>query len=817
MTYKLSCCDDGSGVTVGTILRFEFATILIDPGWNNKKVSYEECVRYWSNIIPEVDIVLLSQPTIECIGAYTLLHYNFLSHFISRIEVYATLPVTNLGRVSTIDLYASKGVIGPYTTNQMNVEDIEKSYDHVKALKFSQMVDLKSTFDGLSLVAYNSGYTTGGSIWCIMTHSEKLLYARRWNHTKNNILDASALLGPGGKPSSALMRPSAIITTLDRFGSPKPYKKRSKMFKDLLRKSVTSGGSAVIPVEIGENFLDLLVLVHDFLYENSKSGLISQLNILLVSYSKGRIVTYAKSMLEWLSSSAIKTWESRDSSSPFELGKNFNVILPSEISKYPGSKICFVSQLEPMMDEVIENLGQNETSTILLTSKVNRSEIVSEIYKEWTQLCKKPSVEEGQILPYSSSVLLKKVNIEPLRGHDLDEFKKSIEERKEKRSKSELLLRKEAKNPAKSLNTDRVNGGSMDGDTSQSKAIDEDDDEEEEEEEEDNLLRILKGQSGDKLSGVIEYPVDTYVQTTSTPKNKMFQFNPRKEKRDDYGTIVDYSMFISKEEEEEESKNANKRPQESQNVSNNLSKRSRRDTNVMNGSTRNAENFDNIDYLNTDKDAMKIALANEQVILNCSIAFINMENVVDQRSTSIIWPSLKPKKMILLAPETFQDQNTVTLMEKKGIEMFAPQLNEYIEFSTTIKALDISLDPELDKLLKWQKIGDDHTVAHVVGRVVRDTIHNSMRNKLVLKPISSGTKMHTKSGLLSIGEVRLAEVKRKLTEQGHVAEFQGEGTLVVNNEVMVRRISDGETIIDGSPSELFDIVKKSITEMLAKV
>ncbi|OXT09618.1 hypothetical protein B9K03_12250, partial [Rothia sp. Olga] len=67
------------------------------------------------------------------------------------------------------------------------------------------------------------------------------------------------------------------------------------------------------------------------------------------------------------------------------------------------------------------------------------------------------------------------------------------------------------------------------------------------------------------------------------------------------------------------------------------------------------------------------------------------------------------------------------------------------------------------------------------------------------------------------GDVRLAELKRKLTEQNYVAEFKGEGTLVIDDQVAVRKINDGETIIDGSPSELFDTVKTLVTDMLAKI
>lgn len=148
--------------------------------------------------------------------------------------------------------------------------------------------------------------------------------------------------------------------------------------------------------------------------------------------------------------------------------------------------------------------------------------------------------------------------------------------------------------------------------------------------------------------------------------------------------------------------------------------------------------------------------------------------------------------------------------------------NDKIVMNTKVKTLDISIDIELDQMLNWQKIGNDHTIAQVVGRLVKEkpkdhgNDHYHSREKLILKPLDKPSLIH-QTGTLSIGDVRLAELKRKLTEQDHTAEFKGEGMLVIDNEVAIRKISDGETIIDGSPSELFDTVKLMITEMLAKV
>lgn len=833
MTYTFSCCDDGCGRSVGTIVRFDNVTILIDPGWFSPDVGYEESVRYWSNLIPEVNIILLSQSSVDCIGAYAMLYHNFLPHFISRIQVYATLPVTNLGRVSTFEFYTSKGLLGPYDTNQFDLNDVEKAFEHIESLKYSQLVDLRSKYDGLTLVAYNSGFSPGGCIWCISTYFEKLIYARRWNHTRDAILNGATLLDGSGKPISTLLRPSAIITTFDKFGSSRPHARRMKIFKDATKQALASNGSILIPVELGGNFLDLLVSMHDFLYENSKNKLYTQVPILLVSYSRGRTLTYAKSMLEWLSSSAIKTWESRENKTPFDLGRRFHVITPQELKKYSGSKICFVSQVDTLVDEMVKYFCQLERTTIMLPglSDSYPTALIS-MYKKWEQASQQHKLEEGKPVSYSGQVTLKAVKLEALEGENLEQYLSSISERRDKRQEVESTLIKEAK---KATSMDTFTAGTANGKPGSLgfEGIGETDFDEEED---DNLIGMLRD-SATSASGkpVMETPTDMYIQEGAAPKHRMFFFQPPRIKRDDYGSIVDFNMLIPQDDDASKPKRLSSEESEEEKDPYDLAdprrittKRPRKDDS-KNRSANNDDNWDNIDYLDAKNSPSRRTESSSKINIKCSVIFINLESLVDQRSATVIWPALKPKKILLLGPPESQIESPLLTLRKRDIELVKMPLNKDVEFDTTIKSLEISIDPELDQLLKWQSISDGYTVAHVIGKLVKEKppaaklqqaqkqdqqlLH---RSKLVLKPLKTNSRRH-RSGSLSIGDVRLAELKRVLTAQRHRAEFKGEGTLVVDGQVAVRKISDGETIVDGAPSELFYLVKKSVTDMLAKI
>ena len=359
------------------------------------------------------------------------------------------------------------------------------------------------------------------------------------------------------------------------------------------------------------------------------------------------------------------------------------------------------------------------------------------------------------------------------------------------------------------------NGGPTSG---QNEGAEEQDEDEDEDEDEDPLSS--RTQDTQKF----QTPVDVILQKTSLLKHKMFQFHPVKIKRDDYGTIFDFNMLIPKDQEEIEETSKSKRRAiiHSDSAHDEDSYDPAKQINKKRKGTPELEmnNFDNLSYLDTSNTVKSRSETNEQLILRCMITYINLESLVDQRSASVIWPSLRARKLIIQGPEEVQDEKLINMLRKKGTDTLVLPLGEDVEFTTTIKTLEISLDPDLDSLLKWQKISDRYTVAHVTGHLVNEkSLVNGQptsKSKLVLKPMDNITKIHA-SGTLSVGDVRLVELKRKLTEIHHVAEFKGEGMLVIDDKVAVMKVSDGETIIDGSPSELFDLVKKMVTDMLAQV
>lgn len=835
MAYKIFCCDDGGGKTVGMLIRFENVVVLVDPGWQSHKVSYEGSMKYWSDIIPEVDVILLSQPTTECLGAYAMLYNSYTAHFKAHIEVYATLPISNLGRLVTIEQYMDRQIIGPTKTNRMDLDDIEKAFDHIRTIKYAQTVDLRSKYDGLSLFAYNSGVSPGGTIWCINTFSEKLIYARRWNHTRDMILNGASIIdNKTGKPLGPLLRPSAIITTLDKFGSSDSFNKKSKDFKELLKSHIQNRASIIIPVDIGSKMLDFLVLIHDFLHQEAKrSASIGNLHILIVSYSRGRVLTYAKSMLEWLSPAFIESWEANKQSSPFELGPRFKVVSPNEVGQYQGPKICLVSDVDSLVDDIMSRLSKESNVTVLLLSSLslNSSTTLSKLYDTW----RKGRTGDNAVITLDTKVEVSITNKKELKGQELSDYKDRILKRRETSKKvienatRELLSVRNVRNYGSGYSE-----VGMDADVFDDGIVGVQDDEEDDDDEEDGLTSILSERSGiPKKSKVIETPVDICISNQHTLKQKMFPFNPLRKKKDDYGEVMDYSCLVPKNDDQILISSDNARKRKASELRPGDDKKDGEDSDsdysptadrkVVNKAKdeKKKKEFDNVDHLNSLISPSSFTKTTAELeFKGLSIAFLNLDGLVDQRSASVIWPFLKSRKMILLGPKDQQNEQVCASLTNKEIDLVKMLFNQDLEFDSTVKSLNIAIDPQLDQLIKWKHSSNGFVIAHVVGQLMaelpvnsRNTIYNK---KLTLKPLNKPSLIQSR-GSLAIGDVKLVQLKKELAQLKLIAEFRGEGILVVNEEIMVKKLNDGETIIEGPPSELFLTVKKLITNMLATI
>lgn len=233
---------------------------------------------------------------------------------------------------------------------------------------------------------------------------------------------------------------------------------------------------------------------------------------------------------------------------------------------------------------------------------------------------------------------------------------------------------------------------------------------------------------------------------------------------------------------------------------------------------------------------MKVSFGTEELLLNVGLTAVDYASIHDQRSLRMLIPLIAPRKLILTGgrpDETdFLADECRKLLGKTGqdgttsIDVFAPSNGVIVEASVDTNAWTIKLSRALYQRLQWQTFRGLGIVT-VDGRVQSAQPDNSLesiengavkRQKLddtagrtgdadgstpdvtpVLDTIPASLPGASRSvgRSLHVGDLRLAELRRILQANGHLAEFKGEGTLLVDGMVAVRKNGVGRIEVEG--------------------
>ena len=295
--------------------------------------------------IPTLSIILLTHATVARIGAFA----HCCKHFplFTKIPIYATQPVINLGRTLLQDLYSSTPVASTIIpkdalseasysfsqsiagTQDPNIllqpptnEEIATYFKLINPLKYSQQHQpLPSPFspplNGLTITAYNAGHTLGGTIWHIQHGLESVVYAVEWNQARENVLSGAAWLGTSGAGSGEvieqLRKPTALIcssTGSERVALSGGKAKRDQLLLDMIKSAVNSGGIVLIPTDSSARVLELAYLLeHAWRADDQGESPFGTSKLYLASKNIGATMSLTRSMLEWTNDAIVKELE----------------------------------------------------------------------------------------------------------------------------------------------------------------------------------------------------------------------------------------------------------------------------------------------------------------------------------------------------------------------------------------------------------------------------------------------------------------------------------------------------------------------------
>ncbi|OKL60492.1 hypothetical protein UA08_04338 [Talaromyces atroroseus] len=270
----------------------------------------------------------------------------------------------------------------------------------------------------------------------------------------------------------------------------------------------------------------------------------------------------------------------------------------------------------------------------------------------------------------------------------------------------------------------------------------------------------------------------------------------------------------------------------------------------------------------------KTAYQYSTITVNARIAFVDYTGLHDKRSLEMLIPLIQPRKLILVGGVKEEIASLAAecrnlLAGKDGgdksvaVDVFTPNNGEAIDASVDTNAWVVKLSNSLVRRLRWQHVRSLGVVALTAQlkppeRVAAENDINESANKkqkllesepdAVVTPvdgvndssasktdaypildilpanIAAGTRSMARP--LHVGDLRLADLRKLMISAGHKAEFRGEGTLLIDGMVAVRKSSTGAIEVEAAAQSFaserrgagsFLAVKRKIYEGLAVV
>ncbi len=273
----------------------------------------------------------------------------------------------------------------------------------------------------------------------------------------------------------------------------------------------------------------------------------------------------------------------------------------------------------------------------------------------------------------------------------------------------------------------------------------------------------------------------------------------------------------------------------------------------------------------------KVIFNTETVPVHLGVVFVDFSGLHDKRSLQMLIPLIAPRKLILIEgskEETMSLAADCRRLLRSGseeagddsaVDVFTPIVGRTVDASVDTHAWTVKLSEALVRRLRWQSVrglgvvhihGNLHAHSRTEDRLPMDqgsskrqkldseatpslpphsersnaTAANDAPPVLDLVPPNLAAAQRSLSQPLHVGDLRLADLKRTLQASGHTAEFRGEGILLIDGLVSVRKLGTGRIEVEAGslawsragsssrvPDGIFNDVKRRIYEGLAVV
>jgi cleavage and polyadenylation specificity factor subunit 2 len=232
----------------------------------------------------------------------------------------------------------------------------------------------------------------------------------------------------------------------------------------------------------------------------------------------------------------------------------------------------------------------------------------------------------------------------------------------------------------------------------------------------------------------------------------------------------------------------------------------------------------------------KLVTSSYTISVNFRIGFIDFAGLHDKRSLNNLIPLIQPRKLILVGGS--QAETSALAADCKHLlaaqlgtsegsvaDVMTPQNGEWVDASVETNAWVVRLADDLVKKLRWQNVRGLGIVT-ITGQLVRQGVtvdkdvgankrfktaetdegeetaaggEDAAEEKVAdavptldTLPVSMVSAARSTAQPLHVGDLRLTDLRRAMQSAGYTAEFRGEGTLVINGTVTVRKAATGQ-------------------------
>lgn len=755
-----------------------------------------------------VDAVLLSHGDLEHCGALPLI----IESLPPEVPIYATIPVHHMGLMTLYDCLQSLEPFSPALP--FSYDQVDAAFDRIQRVRYSQPISLKSSSSACSLLALPAGHSVGGSMWRIRkAPAEDVLYSPAFNHKKEAHLEGAlfdAITRPSVMIVGAQQALSAVITRKDRDAA---------LFS-VLQSTLRAGGSALLPCDAGSRVLEL-ALVLDQGWSELIRGLSVQPRAFLLTHQAYRSMEFAKGMLEWMSQSVMKCFDT-DRTNPFDFKHLRLIHSPEELPSSASTPLIVLATSEyldyGLSHGLLPLFCKHSASCIIGTGEGLPGSLLSKLMS--------PDCREVRVKLWSKV---------PLEGDELAQHLAAQREAEERKAADLAFAAYErARRDMEFLETDEP--GAI---TESLNAV-------AGEVNEENFSELLERQienvesfrnifwvdyrndwnvgEGPQLMEMLkrtpELLSDVYMSIGSSAQQR-FQCYPARDvvrSVNEYGEVVSPSEFerSGKDAKEEANKQVGKKDEQPESVG------------------------------KKQQVPFKWVATEQSLAVRCARKFVaGFGGLSDGRSVKTIISRISPRKLVLIGGSLEATEFLLghySTSTTQSIEAFAPRIGEVVNVSSAMNLISVGL---ADSLLNGLRVStfQDYEIAHLLGRVKIAVDNNTDDGEVVVDASGEDVEMKSEDNdnsgkseafeivpaaledlpscpSIIVGDLKLSELRRYigLKYASMSTEFTASGDLICGGRVLVRRDQQsGHISVEGPLCREYYQVRTSLYENVTMV